>query len=83
MPAASPAASRFGASSRNQYASTGTIVSRTWDFGDGASTQPGPKPLATHTYTEPGSYEATLTVTDPEGRLLVRTQDHLVALGTK
>jgi PKD repeat protein len=45
----------------------GGALTYAWDFGDGASTQPGPKPLATHTYTEPGSYEATLTVTDPEG----------------
>ena len=36
-----------------------------WDFGDGAtSTEPHP----THTYTENGSYSATVTVTDPTGK---------------
>ena len=35
-----------------------------WDFGDGGtSTEMNP----THTYTEPGTYEATLTVTDAAG----------------
>ena len=35
-----------------------------WNFGDGGtSTQRAP----THEYTEPGSYTATLTVTDPDG----------------
>jgi len=35
-----------------------------WDFGDGAtSTEVNP----THTYAEPGTYEATLTVTDAAG----------------
>ncbi len=35
-----------------------------WDFGDGAtSTEVNP----THTYEEPGTYEATLTVTDAAG----------------
>ncbi|MFD4018290.1 PQQ-dependent sugar dehydrogenase [Streptomyces sp. SH5] len=35
-----------------------------WDFGDGAtSTDPNPS----HTYTTAGTYDPTLTVTDPEG----------------
>lgn len=42
----------------------GSIVSRAWDFGDGnSSVQANP----THTYTSPGSYTATLTVTDDFG----------------
>ena len=43
----------------------GTEISYAWDFGDGAtSTEPSP----VHTYTTPGDYTATLTVTDAEGR---------------
>jgi PKD repeat protein/glucose/arabinose dehydrogenase/plastocyanin len=35
-----------------------------WDFGDGSPTSDEEDP--THTYEEPGTYEATLSVTDPE-----------------
>ncbi len=42
----------------------GTIVSFEWDFGNGTtSTEPNP----THTFTEPGTYEVTLTATDDHG----------------
>jgi len=42
----------------------GTIASRAWDFGDGAdSTAAHPQ----HTYSTPGSYDVTLTVTDNTG----------------
>lgn len=43
----------------------GTIVSYSWDFGDGSapSSQANPK----HVYTAPGNYTATLTVTDNGG----------------
>ena len=42
----------------------GTIVSYSWDFGDGAtSTDANP----THTFTEPGIYTVTLTVEDDGG----------------
>ncbi|MHA4817284.1 ThuA domain-containing protein [Streptomyces aculeolatus] len=42
-----------------------TDLTYAWDFGDGAtSDQPDPA----HTYAENGTYDATLTVTDPEGR---------------
>ncbi len=41
----------------------GTIVSYTWDFGDG-STDTGPTP--THTYTQAGKFPITLTVVDDE-----------------
>ena len=43
----------------------GTIVSYAWDFDDGgSSTAISP----THTYTSPGTYGATLTVTDNGGK---------------
>jgi PKD repeat protein len=44
--------------------STGTITSRSWDFGDGASsTDQNP----THQYANHGDYTVTLTVTGPGG----------------
>ena len=42
----------------------GTIVTTTWDFGDG-TTADGQE--ADHTFDEPGSYTVTLTVTDDRG----------------
>ncbi|MEU5368378.1 PQQ-dependent sugar dehydrogenase [Streptomyces sp. NPDC005951] len=42
----------------------GGTLTYAWDFGDGAtSTDPNPS----HTYTTAGTYNPTLTVTDPEG----------------
>ena len=43
----------------------GDAIMYTWNFGDGA-TAGGPK--VTHTYTGPGSYTATVTVTDAGGK---------------
>jgi len=46
--------------------STGWITNRFWDFGDGStSTSQNPQ----HTYTVPGKYVATLTVTDNLGEV--------------
>lgn len=42
----------------------GTITSHAWSFGDGTT---GSGPTATHSYAAPGSYTATLTVTDDRG----------------
>lgn len=42
----------------------GTIVSYAWSFGDG---QTGTGSTVSHTYTQPGTYTATLTVTDNGG----------------
>jgi PKD repeat protein len=44
--------------------SDGTIVSYEWDLGDGTTAS---GPVVTHTYATPGTYVATLTVTDDDG----------------
>ena len=43
----------------------GSIVSYSWNFGDGSPLSNVAAP--THTYTDPGSFTPTLTVTDDEG----------------
>ena len=44
--------------------STGVVLSWLWDFGDGTtSTEQNPA----HTYTDPGTYTVSLTVTSPDG----------------
>lgn len=51
-------------SSSGSTDSDGTIVSRSWTFGDGGtSTASSP----THTYTAPGTWVARVTVTDDDG----------------
>lgn len=49
--------------------STGTITTRTWDFGDDTPVLANPDPVSpvTHTYTAPGTYTVTLTLTGPGG----------------
>ena len=44
----------------------GSIASYTWDWGDGTAAGSGARP--THSYTAPGSYDVTLTVTDNAGK---------------
>jgi len=46
--------------------SDGTVARYDWDFGDGTSA-PNAGPVPSHTYAAPGSYTATLTVTDDAG----------------
>ncbi len=46
--------------------SDGTIASYSWRFGAGKP-ETTPTPIARHTYKKPGTYTATLTVTDGEG----------------
>jgi len=45
------------------YDTDGTIISYTWNFGDGNTTTVT-NPLIIHTFTSPGDYLVTLTVTD-------------------
>ena len=53
----------------------GTITSRAWDFGDGATaTGAG----ASHTYAAPGSYPVRLTVTDDDGATSTATETVVV-----
>ncbi|SCX96057.1 M14 family zinc carboxypeptidase [Desulfoluna spongiiphila] len=53
----------------------GSITSRAWAFGDGAtSTQTNPQ----HTYAAAGSYTATLTVTDNDGLTAIDTRQIVV-----
>jgi len=45
----------------------GTIVSYTWNFGDGTPTVTTGSPTISHTFTEVGSYTVRLVVTDDTG----------------
>lgn len=55
----------------------GTIVSWDWDFGDGATAT---GPTVERTFTAPGTYTVTLTVTDDDGRTGTTSQDVTVVL---
>ena len=48
-------------------ATGGTIRSYTWNFGDGTAPITAGSPSATHVYSNPGTYTASLTVTDNLG----------------
>ncbi len=56
-----------------------TVVSYTWNFGDG-STGTGKTP--THTYTAPGPYNVTLTVTNDRGIAASTNKQVTVGAGT-
>lgn len=58
-----PLAVTFDGSASSDF--DGTIVSYSWDFGDGS--QPESGVMTSHTYTVAGSYTAVLTVTDDDG----------------
>ena len=52
-------------SSAGSVDNDGTIASYNWNFGDGTAASSSANP--SHTYATPGTYSATLTVTDNEG----------------
>ena len=54
-----------GFSSNGSTDPDGTIVSYSWNFGDGTTLSTEPNPL--HTYTSPGTYSPKLIVTDSQG----------------
>ena len=56
---------------RTSTDSDGTIVSYSWDFGDGTN---GNGPTANHSYVADGSYLVMLTVTDDGGSVSASTQ---------
>ncbi|SFM28266.1 PKD domain-containing protein [Methanolobus profundi] len=60
------AGKKFKFSSTGSYDPDGTIMSYTWDLGDG-STAIGPEPF--HTYSTAGVYTVTLTVMDNAGNI--------------
>jgi PKD repeat protein len=57
--------------------SSGDPTGWSWDFGDGASST-AQNPL--HTYSSPGSYTVSLTVTNPGGSDTATKPDHVVAV---
>lgn len=59
------------------YDSDGTVVSWSWDFGDGTI---GEGEIVTHTYGAEGEYRAFLTVTDSDG--LTSTAGSVIIIST-
>ncbi len=57
--------------------SDGTVVSWSWDFGDGSATAQNPS----HTYAADGSYTVSLTVTDDDGATDAVSQNVTVTSG--
>lgn len=67
----------FFNASASRAAAGHTLVSYSWEFGDGTG---GNGPIVTHKYTGPGTYSVILTVTDDVGAVGQTTQS--LAVGT-
>jgi PKD repeat protein len=68
------------ASTASSTSPNGSIVSSTINFGDGSPAVAGPK--ASHTYTSPGTFTVTATVTDNIGATASTTQKVTVSPAT-
>ena len=55
-----------------------TVVSYTFDFGDGSAVVTQASPTISHTYTKNGEYRATLKVTDSRGKLSDNTAEKVI-----
>lgn len=62
-------------SGQSSYDSDGSIVRYRWDYGDGWT---GEGATVIHTYAKPGTYTATLTITDDQGDVSHATVSILV-----
>ena len=63
---------------RSWIKSGASIQSASWDFGDGSSTVTGE--TVTHTFTDPGDFTVTLTLTDSTGASSIATQQISVGI---
>lgn len=70
--------SRTGSTPRNvtfRDRSSGNIVSRLWNFGDGGTATIA---IPVHTYAVPGNYTVSLTITDANGNTRTETKNNFV-----
>lgn len=78
-PETGPAPLTVTADASGSMAGTSPITTYDFSFGDGTSTGPQTGATASHTYTEAGAYEATVSMTDGNG--LTSTASQLVSVG--
>jgi PKD domain/Divergent InlB B-repeat domain len=76
-----PLTVNFDASASNEPAgSCGTIDSYTLDFGDGSAPVTQSTPKFTHTYNNPGTYPARLTVADTVGQVSTNPAEQVITV---